>query len=173
MGAPNLAAGEAVLAAIPAQSVPETSLHTWAWEPIEQGIAGLLAGPSESDESNLQIPAVDGRYPYAPTIDQQIVRVPMIITGTHEPDGTEYVGLDPGVGLRRNIVLFRSWVTVQVATSAGTRTLTLTTIDTAEADIVDAVQVLPFQIQQTYMSAWEVVVPIVVPSGGFGLGSGS
>lgn len=172
MGAPNLAGGEAVLAAVPSQGIPETSLHTWAWEPIDEGIAKILAGPSEVDVDNITIPGADGRYPFAPTLDLVIVRVPMIIVGTHDPDGTPFG--DPSVGLRRNIVAFRQSVCPLIQTVAGTRGITVQTPDPDEEPLTDDVQVLPLQLQDASVSAWEIVLPIVFPSGGIepaGVGS--
>lgn len=171
MGAPNLDGGEAVLAAVLAQSIPEVSLHTWAWEPIDDGIAGLLAGPSQADVDNLAIPGVDGRYALAPVLDEQIVRVPMIIVGTHDPDGVTYD--DARVGLRRNVVLFRQWVCPLILTDTGTRGIAVATPDPDEDDLTDDVQVLPFQLQEASPTAWEIVLPIVVPSGGLSPAQGS
>jgi hypothetical protein len=171
MGAPNLDAGEAVLAAVAAQSIPETSLHTWAWEPINEGISGLLAGPNEVDVDNLEIPGRDGRYPFAPVLDQGIYRVPMIIVGSHTPDGTPYT--NHAVGLRRNVVLFRRHVCPLIETETGVRELTLTTIDPEESPLLVDVQVLPLQVQDASPTAWEVVLPIYVPDGGVPLDGGS
>lgn len=164
MGAPNLTAGEAVLAAVPDQSIPEVSLHTWAWEPINEGISGLLAGPNQADVDNLEVPGLNGRYPFAPVLDQGIYRIPMIIVGSHEPDGTPYA--DQAIGLRRNVVLFRQQVCPLIETEAGVRQLTLTTVDPDETALTEDVQVLPFQVQEAMPSAWEIVLPIYVPSGG-------
>lgn len=164
MGAPNLDAGEAVLAAMPGLSIPETSLHTWAWEPIDDGIAGLLAGPNQADVSNLPLPGQDGRYAFGPVLDEGVYRVPMIIVGSHAPDGTPYA--NHKIGLRRNVVLFRQQVCPLIETETGTRQLTITTVDPDEAPLVADVQVLPFQVQDASPTAWEIVLPIQVPSGG-------
>jgi len=164
MGAPNLDAGEVVLAAVAAQSVPEVSLHTWAWEPISEGIAALIGGPDQAEVDNLEVEGIGGRYPFAPILDQGIYRVPMIIVGSHEPDGTPYD--DHKVGLRRNVVLFRQQVCPLIDTPTGVRQLTYSSVDPEEAAIIADVQVLPFQVQDASPTAWEIALPIYVPDGG-------